>query len=92
MFREKGIEKVSKSVRTSVYLVFTSQIQVRWSIVDNSASALDAQQVLKSTFNALINKYSPNVLLLKGIAVYFSVPYQKKLETFILSNLLNIKP
>ena len=39
-----------------VYLVLTSQVQARSSIVGNSAPALDAQQVLKSTFKALINK------------------------------------
>ena len=44
------------SVRAYVYLVLTSQVQVRSIIVDNSASAVDAQQVFKSTFKALINE------------------------------------
>ena len=46
----------SKSVRAYVYLVFTSQIQARSSIVGNSAPAVDAQQVFKSTFKVFINE------------------------------------
>ena len=34
----------------------TSQVQARSSIVGNSEPAVDAQQVFKSTFKALINK------------------------------------
>ena len=55
-FTKKGIEKVSRSVRAHVYLVLTSQAQARSSIVDNSAPALDVQEVFKSTFKALINE------------------------------------
>ena len=55
-FTRKGIEKISRSVRTYVYLVLTSQFQARSSIVGNSAPAVDAEQVFKSTFKALINK------------------------------------
>ena len=51
-----GIEKISRSVRAYVYLVLTSHIQARSSIVGNSASAVDAQQVFKSTFKALISE------------------------------------
>ena len=43
-------------MRAYVYLVLTSQIQARSSIVGNSAPAVDTQQVFKSTFNALINE------------------------------------
>ena len=49
-FTRKEIEKISKSVREHVYLVLTSQVQARSSIVGNSAPAVDAQQVFKSTF------------------------------------------
>ena len=42
-------------MRAYVYLVLTSQVQERSSIVGNSAPAVDAQQVLKCTFKALIN-------------------------------------
>ena len=55
-FTRKGIEKVSKSVRTYVYLVLTSQHQTRSSMVGNSVPAVDAQQIFKSTFKVLINE------------------------------------
>ena len=43
-------------MRAYFYLVLTSQVQARSSIVGNSASALDAQEVFKSTFKALIDE------------------------------------
>ena len=52
----KGIEKISRSVRAYVYLLLISQVQARSSIVGNSASAVDAQEVFKSTFKALIDE------------------------------------
>ena len=55
-FTKKGIEKISRSVRTYVNLVLTSQVQARSSIVGNSAPAVDAQKVFKSTFKELINE------------------------------------
>ena len=55
-FARKGIEKINRSVRAYVYLVLTSQVQASSSIVGNSAPAVDAQQVFKSTFKALINE------------------------------------
>ena len=55
-FTRRGIEKISRFVRSYVYLVLTSQVQARSSIVGNSAPAVDAQQVFKSTFKALINE------------------------------------
>ena len=55
-FTRKGIEKISRSVRAYVYLVLTSQVQARSSTVGNSAPAVDAQQVFKSTFKTLINE------------------------------------
>ena len=55
-FTRKGIEQISRSVRAYVYLVLTSQVQARSSIVGNSAPAVDAQKVFKSTFKALINE------------------------------------
>ena len=42
----KGVEEARKSMRAYVYLVLTSQVQVRSSIVGNAASVVDAQQVL----------------------------------------------
>ena len=47
-FTRKGTEKISRSVKAYVYLVLTSQVQARSSIVGNSAPAVDAQQVFKS--------------------------------------------
>ena len=44
-FMRKNIEKVSKSVWTSAYLLLVSPFQVRSSIVGNSVSAVDAHQV-----------------------------------------------
>ena len=52
----KGIEKISRSVRAYVYLALTSQVQTRSSIAGNPAPAVDAQQVFKSMFKALINE------------------------------------
>ena len=58
-FTRKGIEKISRSVRAYVYLVLTSQVQARSSIVVYSAPSVDAQQVFKSTLKVLINKDIP---------------------------------
>ena len=55
-FTRKGTEKISRSVKAYVYLVLTSQVQARSSIVGNSAPAVDVKQVFKSTFKALINE------------------------------------
>ena len=52
----KGIEKISRSVRAYDSLVLTSLIQGRSSIAGNSASAVDAQEVFRSTFKALIDE------------------------------------
>ena len=53
-FTVKGIGKTSRPVKEYLYLVLTSQIQTRLSTVGNSVSAIDVQQVFKSTFKALI--------------------------------------
>ena len=45
-FTRKEIEKISRSVREYVYLVLTSQVQTRSSIVGNSAPAVDALSML----------------------------------------------
>ena len=55
-FTRKGIEQISRSVRAYVYLVLTSQVQERSTIVGNSAPVVDAQQALKGMFKALINE------------------------------------
>ena len=55
-FTKKGIEKISCSVMAYVYLVLTSQVQARSSIVGNLAAAVDAQQPFKDTFRSLIKE------------------------------------
>ena len=55
-FTRKGIEQMSRFMRANVYLVLTSQIQTRPSIVRNSAPAVDAERVFKSMFKALISE------------------------------------
>ena len=55
-FAKKEFEKISRSVRAYVFLVLTSQVQTRSSIVGNSAPVVDAQQVFRGTFKALINE------------------------------------
>ena len=44
-FTRKGIGKRSRSVRAHVYLVLTSQIQAKSSIIGDSVHAVDVQQV-----------------------------------------------
>ena len=53
-------------MRAYAYLVLTSQVQVKSSIVGNSAPAVDAQQALKGMFKAL-TKTILLTLILKGI-------------------------
>ena len=43
-------------MRAHVYLVITSQVQARSSIVGNIAPAVDTEQALKGMFEALINE------------------------------------
>ena len=43
-------------MRAYIYLVLTSQVQARSSIAGNSAPAVDAQEVFKSTFKELISE------------------------------------
>ena len=49
-------DNLTRWIITNVYLVLTSQVQARSSIVGNSAPAVDVKQVFKSTFKALINE------------------------------------
>ena len=55
-FTKKGLEKISRSVMSYIYLVLTSHVQIRSSIVGNSAPAVDAQQLFKDTFKPLIKE------------------------------------
>ena len=61
-FTRKGIDQISRSVRAYVYLVLTSQVQARSSIVGNSAPTVDAKKLFNNTFKALINEgYSTGI-------------------------------
>ena len=61
-FTRKGIEKINRFVRAYIYLVLTSEVQARSSIVGNSAPAVDAQQVFKGMFKTSINEdYSTGI-------------------------------
>ena len=55
-FTKKGTEKISRSARTYVYLVLTSLVQGRSTIVGNSVPTGDAEQAFKGMFKALINE------------------------------------
>ena len=55
-FPRKGIEKIATSVMAYAYLVLSSQAQARSTIVGNSATAVDAQQLFKDTSMSLINE------------------------------------
>ena len=55
-FTRKGIKQISRSVMADAYLLLTSQVQARSSIVGNSTPAVDAQQALKGMFKSLISE------------------------------------
>ena len=56
VLQKKDIEKIRRSVRAYVYLVHSSQVPARSTVVGNSAPAMDAQRVLKSMFKAMISE------------------------------------
>ena len=56
VLQKKDIEKIRRSVRAYVYLVRSSQVPARSTVVGNSAPAMDAQRVLKSMFKAMISE------------------------------------
>ena len=94
-FTRKTIEKISRSARAYVYLVFTSQVQARSNIVRNSAPAIGAQKVFKSTYKTLINEdYSISIDIERNQGVlehalskaYFSVG----MSIYMLSSNLNL--
>ena len=67
-------------MRSYVYLVRTSQVQGRSSIMNNSAFVMGPQRVFKITFNPLVNEdYSINVdigryqSILEHVKVEFSI-------------------
>ena len=56
VLQKKDIEKIRRSARAYVYLVRSSQVPARSTVVGNSAPAMDAQRVLKSMFKAMISE------------------------------------
>ena len=57
--------------------LFSIYFQARSSIVGNSTSAVDAQQVFKDMFKSLINKIILLVLILIGIIASQNMQYQE---------------
>ena len=87
-FTRKGFEKISKSMRAYVYLVLTSQVQAR-------SSLLDAQKAFKRTFKALINEdYSVGIIIerYQGVLEYAlsKVDFQVGIDIYMLPSNLNL--
>ena len=94
-FTRKGIEKISRSMRTYVYLVLTFQVQTRSSTVGNSAPAADAQQVFKSIFKAVINEHYSigiNIERYQGVLeqVLSKVDFSVTTSTYMIPSDLNL--
>ena len=82
-------------MRAYIYLVLTSQVQARSSIVGTSAPAVDAQTVFKSTFNALINEaYSTGINneMYQGVLQHAlsKVDFSVSIGTYMLPSNLNL--
>ena len=54
-FTDVGLYRTSESVRVYTYLILSSQISARSSIVGNTASALTAQSAFLNSFEDIIN-------------------------------------
>ena len=92
----KGTEKISRSVMAYVYFVLTSQVQARSSIVGYSTSAVDAQEVFKSTFKALIDEDYPISNDIQGYQdvlehALSKVDFSVGIGIYMLPNNLNLK-
>ena len=86
-FTRKGFEKISKSMMGYVYLVLTSQVQAR-------SSVLHAQKAFKSTLKALINEdYSIgiNIKRYQGVLEHAlsKVDFQVGIDIYMLPSNLN---
>ena len=55
-FTDVGLLKISESVRAYAYLILSSQVSARSSIVGNSASALTAQSAFLNNFENVVNR------------------------------------
>ena len=82
-------------MRAYAYLVLTSRIKARSSIVGNSAPAVDAQPVFKGTFKALINEdYSTGIDIKRyqGVLEHAlsKVDFSVRTEIYMLPSNLNL--
>ena len=55
-FTDIGLLRISESVRAYAYLIFSSQVSARSSIVGNTASALTAQSAFLNNFEDIVNR------------------------------------
>ena len=55
-FTDVGLLRISESVRAYAYLILSSQASARFSIVENTASALTAQSALLNNFEIVVNR------------------------------------
>ena len=54
-FTDVGLYKISESVRAYAYLILSSQVSARSSIIANMASALTAQSAFLNKFEDIVN-------------------------------------
>ena len=55
-FTDVGLLKISESVRAYAYLILSSQASARYSVVENTASALTAQSAFLNNFENIVNR------------------------------------
>ena len=55
-FTNVGLHRISESVRAYAYLILSSQVSARSSIVENTASALTAQSAFLNNFENIVNR------------------------------------
>ena len=55
-FTDVGLLRISESVRAYAYLILSSQVSARSSIVGNTASALTAQSAFLNNFENVLNR------------------------------------
>ena len=55
-FTNVGLYRISESVRAYTYLILSSQVSVRSSIVESTASALTTQKAFLTNFENVVNR------------------------------------
>ena len=55
-FTKHGLEKISESIRAFTYLILTSQVAARHSIIGDTAPAISAQRIFYDNLNDVISK------------------------------------